>query len=113
MSDIDIISSELRKNITNFIVPVQTATVINEDAFEELNKSAIMLAKTLKGTELIPKSLLKELLVTFRILYAEASYIKEHAEQLESMAAQLETIFNLIIFNECPDDRKPGVPRIT
>jgi hypothetical protein len=112
MNEIDQVADELRKNITNFIVPLQTTRVVRADAFEAINRSARTLARILRGSPLVQKSLLNELFVTAQILRAEAPYLKGESAKLSGMADQIETTFALILKGEAHEDRVPGVPRV-
>ena len=110
--NIQAIADELREAITGFVVPLQTTKVLNRDAFAVLNQLCEKLAHALKGTDLVSKSLLNELYVTIQVIRAEAPYVRGETSLLQEMAAKLEYCFALILRNESPADRVPGVPRI-
>ena len=61
---------------------------------------------------MVPKWILNELWVSMLMLHAEAPYFKEKTMELEDMEAKLEMLFSLILRDETPEDRVPGVPRI-
>lgn len=112
MDKLDSLSATLREEITNFLVPLQTSRVVKFEAFENLHEIAKDLMRELVGTDRVSKSLLNELYVTALTIKAEAPYFGEQKEQLEQMGDSLEMCFSLILKNEVPEDRVPGVPRI-
>ena len=106
------IEAELKEAITDFLVPLQTTRVIKQDAFERLHSSAKEICRQLKGNQLVPKSLLNEIYVTALVIKTEQSHFEDRAALLEEMSHQLEMCFILILKDESPEDRQPGVPRI-
>jgi hypothetical protein len=112
MNNVEMLGEELREAITQFIVPLQTTRTVNQLAFDKLEHAARLLAAKLKGSDLVSKSLLKELYATAGIIRAEAPYIKGETAKLEKMAGQIQMIFDVILWGESCDDRKPGVPRV-
>ena len=102
----------LRIAVVNFLTPLQTTRIIKHDAFEILISAAKELARALKGHEFVSKSLLNELYRSVGILRSEAPYFKDETAVLEKMANQLDLTIALILMNESPEDRIPGVPRI-
>ena len=112
MQNIDSLAASLREAVTNFLVPLQTTRVVKPEAFEVLHNIAKDLMREFVGTDKISKSLLNEIYVTVLTMKAEAPYFDGHKEQLEEMANALEMCFSLILKNEVPEDRVPGVPRI-
>lgn len=112
MNQIEKLSDDLCRNISDFLIPLQTTRIVKRDAYEAVDQSARMLARALKGSSLVPKALLNELYVTVQILRAEAPYVKGEKAILESMANQIEMTFSLILKDEAHEDRLPGVPRV-
>jgi hypothetical protein len=110
--DIQTITNELREAISSFLVPLQTTRVLNKDAFIKLLKIVEALAQTLKGIDSVSKSVLNELYVTIQVLRAEAPYVKGETSAIQEMAGKLEYYFALILRNETPSERIPGVPRV-
>ena len=106
------IGGALRDAVTLFFVPLQTSRQIDEAAFRALHGEGLRLVRACKGREDVPKALLKELLVAYSILRNEAPYFGDKTSILEDMANKLESCFRLIISDEVPEDRQPGVPRI-
>lgn len=106
------VGPRLREAVSNFLVPLLTTRVVKKDAFEELAASAEMLAKLLKGHDLVPKSLLREIYGSIGSLRNEAPYFKEQSATLVDMSNKLEWTYYLILIGECNEDRVPGVPRI-
>jgi hypothetical protein len=107
------IAPELREAITRFVVPLQTTRSVDSAAFEHLQALTVELMHWYKGKDLVSKSLLNEIYTTSRIIQAESVHAKANREVLERMAAKLEMCFGLLLLNETPEDRKPGVPRST
>ena len=110
--NIQTITDDLREAITSFLVPLQTTRILNRNAFLTLNKAVEALAQALKGTDYVSKAVLNEMYVTIQVMRAEAPYFKEETASIQEMADKLEYCFALILRNESPSDRVPGVPRI-
>ena len=106
------IAPELREAITRFVVPLQRMQGVNASAFERVYALAVELMRSYKGKDLVSKSLLNELYTTSRVIRAESVHGKIDRQVLEQMADKLEMCFGLLLLNEAPEDRKPGVPRI-
>lgn len=102
----------IRDAVSDLLVPLQTARVLKREAFEELAAAIKILARQLKGHEVVPKSLLNEIYRAMQVLRNEAPYFKGEAAILENMANQLEMTFGLILIGESDEDRIPGVPRV-
>lgn len=112
MNDIDLIQDGFKYKVGDFLLAVQTVKTVNHQAFQEVDAQAKLLARLLKGRELVSKSFLNDLHTAARILRAEAPFIKDQLITLVKMAEQLELTFDLILRGECHADRTPGVPRI-
>ena len=112
MNNIEEVSRVLRDRISELLVPLQTRKVIDGAAFEGVAECTRQLARQLKGSELVPKTVLNEIRVTIGVLRAEAPYAGDKTPDLISMANRLEMVFDLILRGETSDDRVPGVPRI-
>lgn len=112
MNDIDDVFCELTDRVSCLLIPLQTGKGIDQAAFESLEQCARNLARKLKGSELLPRSVLKELKVTIGVLRAEAQHAGNEAPSLLRMSDRLEMLFDLILRGESPDDRAPGVPRV-
>ena len=112
MKDLDVLGNELRESITNLLVPLQTVGRIDAAAFVAIDKAMIALATTLRGSELLPRSLLNEIYGAFTILRREASHLPGNVEAVQGMADRLEMRFALILKGESHQDRIPGVPRV-
>lgn len=112
MNEIETIADNLRQEISNFLVPIQTSKVIKKNHFQSILSAVELLASQLKGIDLVSKSLLNEIFVTVKILRAEASHFGSDEATLIDMAGKLEYVFELILKDETSDQRQPGVPRI-
>jgi hypothetical protein len=110
--NIQIITGQFREAISSFLVPLQTTKALNRNAFLTLNRVVETLAQALKGSDCVSKSVLNELYVTIQVMRAEAPYVKGETAAIQEMAAKLEYCFALILRNESPSDRVPGVPRL-
>ncbi len=106
------VGEALRVAITGFLVPVQTTREVVHPAFVAMYEQARLLVQVCKGTEEIPKSLLRELVGVYTILREEAPHLGEQRQALEDMADKIECCFRQILADEVPEDRRPGVPRI-
>jgi hypothetical protein len=113
MSDsIESTTAAFREAITKFIVPLQTTRVIKMNEFDAMDKSARELTSLLKGNELVSKSLLNEFFITVQVIRNEAPYFGKDSVQLEELARKIEYYLGLILTDETPEQRIPGVPRI-
>ena len=113
MSEIEALADELRQNISDFLLPIQTSKILDETNFKPVQKTLEKIASKLKGVDLVSKSILNEIYVAIKILRVEASYFKgDESISMVNMANKLEFIFEMILKNETIDQRKPGVPRI-
>jgi hypothetical protein len=106
------IAPELREAFTRFFVPFQTMQGVDVAAFERLHALSVELMRSYKGKDLVSKSLLNELYSAPKIIRAESIHRKSDRQVLEQMADKLEMCFGLLLLDEIPEDRKPGVPRI-
>jgi hypothetical protein len=106
------IGDQLKEAVSRFLVPLQTTRLIKEDAFRELHESALRLVYACRNREEVPKSLLRELQVSYLVLRSEAPHFGDKKSLLEGMADKIELCFSLILRDEIPEDRRPGVPRI-
>ena len=109
---IESVASSFRDAITTVIVPLQTSRNLNPTELARLESLAEEITKLLKGSDSISKSLLNELYLTARILKNEAVHSISHRSQLEAASKKLEHYFELILKDESPQQRIPGVPRI-
>lgn len=106
------IAPELREAVTQFLVPLQTMQPTNVKAFERLHGLVIELMRSYKGNDLVSKSLLNELYTVPRIITTELEHRPAEREILEKMTQQLVFCFDLLLIDELPEERRPGVPRI-
>ena len=113
MSDsIELAAAAFREAITNAIVPLQTVRTVKTDEFACLEKCAAELVALLKGRDLVSKSLLNEFFITAQILKNEAPHCGKDRGFIEGVAQKIEYYFGLILKDESPQQRTPGVPRI-
>lgn len=105
-------AASFRAAITNAIVPLQTVRAVKPDEFARLEKVAVELVTLLKGHELVPKSLLNEFFVSAQVLRNEAPYFGADRGLIEAVAQKMEYYLSLILKDENPQQRVPGVPRI-
>ena len=112
MVDLSFLQEELQVLVGQLLSAIQRG----EDGYDaagwaRVQQLANACARALKGEALVPKTLLNELHVAAKILRAEANRGK-NCEAFIKAASMLEWIFDLILLDECADDRVPGVPRI-
>ncbi|WP_434577354.1 hypothetical protein J3P95_10810 [Pseudomonas sp. Z5-35] len=112
MNDLIIDQERLREWTGRLLLPIQAERQIDLLAAREVVLCAKKLARTLKGCELIPRSILNELHRTIRILRAEIPYLKNGVGDASQVADEIELVFDMILRGECFGDRVPGVPRI-
>jgi hypothetical protein len=112
MNDLNLIQERLKECVGKFLLSLQTTRVVDRETFAEIDRQCRLLARALKGHELLPRAALNELHVATKIIRAEAPYIKNETSALVEMANQLEYTLSLILLSECHDDYVPGVPRV-
>jgi len=113
MSDqIEKAAASFREAITNAIVPLQTVRTVKADEFARLEKCAAELVALLKGRDLVSKALLNEFFVSAQILRNEALHCGKERALVEGVAQKIEYYLGLILKDESPQQRVPGVPRI-
>jgi hypothetical protein len=105
-------AASFREAITNAIVPLQTVRVVKPDEFARLEKVAAELVILLKGHELVSKSLLNEFFVSAQVLRNEAPHFGADRGRIEAVAQKIEYYLSLILKDETPQQRVPGVPRV-
>jgi Mg2+ and Co2+ transporter CorA len=105
-------AAAFRQAITRAIVPLQTMRGVSLRELAELEERAVELVRVLEGHALVPKALLKELHVAARVLRNEAPSLGSERGRVEAAAAKLESCLDMILNDEGPDERVPGVPRI-
>ena len=110
MKSVQEIEEELKLKITQAVVPIQTKRPVDATLVRGLVTTAGELATTLKGRDMMPRTVLNELYVLIQILRAEAPH--GDTDLLNGTADQLEHTFALILRGETPADRHPGVPRV-
>ncbi|MGL5386825.1 MAG: hypothetical protein ACRDCA_13395 [Serratia sp. (in: enterobacteria)] len=101
---------ELRKRTTDFIYPLTLEGVVVEVAFSNLLSFTENMTKIFKSEDFLPKSILRELLLTICAMKTHSQKI--NSDEFYKMTFKIEKNFNLIIAGESIDDRKPRVPRI-
>ncbi|MCG8420137.1 MAG: hypothetical protein MJE77_19580, partial [Proteobacteria bacterium] len=110
MRTIDEIENDLKRGITETVVPLQTTREVDAAGFERLVAWAQEAATVLKGQQHLLRSFLNELYVVSHVIRAEGQHHPD--AQLREVADQLEMVFALILRGEAPGDRHPGVPRV-
>lgn len=112
MSELETYYTNLRNAISGFIVPVQTAKVINREKYEELVDSLMMISHELEGIDAISKSFISEIYFTIKIVRIEAEYFEEKdRSDLSCMADKLELIFDLILKDDTLRNRHSNKKR--
>lgn len=112
MDDTMSIFSELQKELGHFLLSIMTNRFVDTKAFEKIDTHGKRLATTLKTSETLPKSILREIRSSIKILRAEAPYIAGEEQVINDMADRMEMTFDLILLGEDHSDRASGVPRI-
>ncbi|OGB09864.1 MAG: hypothetical protein A3E23_12465 [Burkholderiales bacterium RIFCSPHIGHO2_12_FULL_65_48] len=107
--EIEHIGKNMGEQIVELISALQSTKEIKEDVFEKLDQSSRELARLLKGSEMLPRKLFKDLYSAARVLIAKAPYSK-NPDLVQSMGAKLHMTADLIIWGQCHEDRQPGVP---
>jgi hypothetical protein len=85
---------------------------VKTDEFARLEKSGAELVALLKGRDVVSKALLNEFFVCTQILKNEAPFCGKDRALIEGVAQKIEYCFGLILNDESPQQRVPGVPRI-
>lgn len=113
MTQFEARQEQFKDDLLKFLVGIQIRRVVDRAMFSRIDRGAIELARLLKGQPLVPRSLLNEFRMATKAMRAEAPYVAGGENELITMANRLEFIFDLILMGESPDDRVPGVPRIS
>lgn len=100
----------LKQKTTKFVYPLVLEGVVLNDEFDDLLSFVEDLSQMFKYDSMLPKNILKELLLTLKSIKSQNERLK--SKELSFMEERLEHVFNLILGGESVDDRKPGVPRI-
>ncbi len=103
--EIERAADELQRHIFDLIVPLQTAKVIDAQAFDLAEDAARNLARLLKGSALLPRKSLHVLDMATQSLEAAALFAKDSAF-VQQMALTLKGTLTLIIWGECHEDYK-------
>ena len=111
MTDVSEIEERLKSAVTATVLPIQTFQDLDESAVTDLLEAAADVARALKGRPDVPKSVLQEIRATVHILRNESPH-HGAGQRLMEVSEQLDSLLGLIIFDEAPEDRQPGVPRI-
>ncbi|GGY21192.1 hypothetical protein [Paludibacterium paludis] len=102
----------LRRQIGRLLLSIQAERSIDLLAVQMVVEQVKELAKTLKGSELLPRTVLYELHTAIKILRAEIPHIKHGRDDVVRTVDEIELAFDLILRGECHESRVPGVPRI-
>lgn len=103
--EIEHAADELQRHIFDLIVPLQTAKVIDAQAFDLAEDAARNLARLLKGSAMLPRKSLHLLDMATQSLEAAALFAKDSAF-VQQMALTLKGTLTLIIWGECHEDYK-------
>jgi hypothetical protein len=110
MRTIDEIESDLKRGITEAVVPLQTTRAVDAVGLERLVAWAHEAGTVLKGQHDLPRSFLNELYVVSHVIRAEGQHHRD--PRVKEVADRLEMAFALILRGEAAGDRRPGVPRV-
>lgn len=109
--EIEHLADELQRHVFDLIVPLQTTRDLNLHAFDAAEDAARELARTLKGSTLLPRKCLHLLDMAAQTLESAALYAKDSAF-VQQMAMALRGTLTLIIWGECHDDYKSRASRL-
>lgn len=112
MNEIAPVFDRYQEELGYFLLQIQTVHVLDVSAFERLEADSRELARLLKTEPSVPKSVLREMRATMKVLRAEAPYMPNEEHTMNDMADRLEMTFDLILLGEDHSNRIPGVPRI-
>jgi hypothetical protein len=101
---------EMLHHLFDVVNGVQDGREIREKAFEDAERWARELTKLLKGSEMLPRAFLHKLDMAAGILENEASHSPDERRVL-AMSRAVRYTLGLILWGQCHDDYKPGVPR--
>lgn len=108
MSDLSNDINELKREISEFAVRLQTIREVRSDRFDAVVGRIGSITRHLQGVDSLPRDLLNELYFFGQVLRNEA----RQNEALSPMADKVEFLFGLLLKGETPEDRVPGRPRI-
>lgn len=102
---------EMNRYLLDAVNQIQELKELRTDAFIKADLYMREVATRLKGREQVPRQVLQKLRMAAGVLENEAPYAKDEASVLQ-MANDVQTTLDLILWGECHDDRKPGIPRV-
>ncbi|MBK6917055.1 MAG: hypothetical protein IPH07_06615 [Deltaproteobacteria bacterium] len=100
--------TELKREISEFAVPLQTARQVRSERFDAVIARIGSIARRLQGSDSLPRDLLNEIYFFAQLLRNEA----RQSDALSPLADRVEFLFGLLLKGELPEDRVPGRPRI-
>ena len=108
MSDLSNNINQLKREISEFAVPLQTIREVRSDHFDAVVGQIESITRCLQGVDSLPRDLLNEVYFFGQVLRNEA----RQNEAISPMADKIEFLFGLLLKGETPEDRVPGHPRI-
>ena len=100
----------LKENVSKFLYPIKMGGNVDINAYKQLLLTLDEITRVFKHEDLIPKRLLSEICLTAEGVSSESHNIKNY--DLNSMAEEIESKFNLLLSGKTPEDVKPVIGRI-
>lgn len=100
----------LKENVSKFLYPIKMGGNVDINAYKQLLLTLDEITRVFKHEDLIPKRLLSEICLTAEGVSSESHNIKDY--DLNSMAEEIESKFNLLLSGKTPEDVKPVIGRI-
>jgi hypothetical protein len=114
IEEISSVFENLECSMFDVVNGVQDGKEIRTAAFERTEQLSRQLTALLKGHELLPRYIMLGLSKAATILQNEAPYMPTTSEQQEArrMSNAIQLTSSLILYGECHQDRRPGIPQI-
>ncbi len=112
MSMGNFLSDEFREKQFDFLRTITECRTVDQDALDFMCSEVEKLTYRFKDVDSVSKTLLCDIYTVIETAKAQAPYCGDSAEALLSDIYRLQTLFGLILSDETPRDRMPGVPRI-
>lgn len=103
----------MRSAVSQALIPMQTDGTVSRDSLNALVDVTEELVRALKGQRFVDREVLREIYFAERVLRAEAKNLPDNElRDVTASADRMQLLFGLLLLDESPDDRRPGVPRV-
>lgn len=112
MTELEGAETRLKAALSDLLLPIQAFRGFDPAAAKRVEAEITLIPRLLKGTDLLPRSLLNEMRTAARVLSNEAPHAEENRRQLIELSGNIEMAIDLIFLGESFEDRGGGLPRV-